>query len=144
MTNGVPVAEFDPGSKLGAAFSQLAGKLGELASTLAVERDADEVAEVGRALREGVSGALWRAAKALTAASAALSLLQGRSRARRKLSGLLGTLGAVAVRFAVFEAGKRSAADPRATFGQQRAGRGGIEATGAAAVTGPDERRAVS
>jgi pilus assembly protein CpaE len=28
LTNGVPVAEFDPGSKLGAAFSQLAGKLG--------------------------------------------------------------------------------------------------------------------
>src|SRR5689334_20678552 len=28
LTNGVPVAEFDPGSKLGAAFAQLAGKLG--------------------------------------------------------------------------------------------------------------------
>jgi pilus assembly protein CpaE len=28
LTNGVPVAEFDPGSKLGAAFGQLAGKLG--------------------------------------------------------------------------------------------------------------------
>jgi Flp pilus assembly CpaE family ATPase len=28
LTNGVPVAEFDPASKLGAAFSQLAGKLG--------------------------------------------------------------------------------------------------------------------
>ena len=28
LTNGVPVAEFDPASKLGAAFGQLAGKLG--------------------------------------------------------------------------------------------------------------------
>jgi pilus assembly protein CpaE len=28
LTNGLPVAEFDPGSKLGAAFAQLAGKLG--------------------------------------------------------------------------------------------------------------------
>jgi Flp pilus assembly CpaE family ATPase len=28
LTNGVPIAEFDPASKLGAAFAQLAGKLG--------------------------------------------------------------------------------------------------------------------
>ena len=33
--------------------------------------------------------------------------------------------------------------DPRATFDQQRAGRGAAEATGVAAVTGPDGRRAV-
>jgi formate-dependent nitrite reductase membrane component NrfD len=122
----------------------LAGKLGELASTIAVEREADDVEQVGRVLHEGVSGALWRAAKALTAASAALSLFPGKSKARRKLSGVLGTLGAVALRFAIFEAGKRSASDPRATFTQQRAGHGAMETTGTAAVTGPDGTRAVS
>jgi formate-dependent nitrite reductase membrane component NrfD len=122
----------------------LAAKLGEIAAAFAVEREADEVEEVGRAMREGVAGSLWRAAKALTAASAALSLIQGRSKTRRRLSGVLGTLGAISMRFAVFHAGKRSATDPRATFRQQRAARGGAEATGRAAVTGPGGRRAVS
>jgi hypothetical protein len=86
----------------------------------AVEREAKQVEAVGRPLREGVSGALWNAAKVLTAASLALSLLPGRSRAKRFAGGLLGTAGAFALRFAVFHAGKASARDPRATFRQQR------------------------
>ena len=122
----------------------LAAKFGELAATFAVEREANEVEQVGEALKKGMGGALWRAAKALTAASAALSLLPGKSKGRRKLSGVLGTLGAIAVRFAVFEAGKGSAGDPRASFAQQRAGHGALEATGKAAVTGPADGRAVS
>jgi formate-dependent nitrite reductase membrane component NrfD len=122
----------------------LAGKLADLAAAMAVEREADEVEEVGTALHEGAAGTLWRAAKVLIAASAALSLVPGTSNARRRLSGALGTLGAISMRFAVFHAGKRSSVDPRATFRQQRAGRGGAEATGTAAVTGPDGRRAVS
>jgi hypothetical protein len=122
----------------------LAAKFGELAATFAVEREANEVQQVGDALKKGVGGALWRIAKALTAASAALSLLPGKSKGKRKLSGVLGTLGAIAVRFAVFEAGKRSAADPHASFAQQRSGHGGMEATGKAAVTGPGDSRAVS
>jgi len=122
----------------------LVGKFGELAATLAVERDAREVDQVGKALTEGLSGSLWRAAKAMTAGSAVVSLLPGRSTARRMLSGIMGTIGAIAVRFAIFEAGRRSAADPRATFQAQRSGKGGAEATGRAAVTGPGDRRAVS
>ena len=122
----------------------LVGKLGDLAAAAAVEREADEVPEVGKALNEGVAGTLWRAAKALTAASAALSLFAGRSNAARRGSGSLGTLGAIALRFAVFHAGKRSASDPRATFRQQLAGHGGLEATGRAGVTGPGGERAVS
>jgi hypothetical protein len=120
-----------------------AGKVAELAAMAAVEREAGRVERVGRPFREGVSGALWRASKALTAASLALSLLPGRSRGRRVASGLLGTMGAVAVRFAVFHAGKASARDPRATFHQQRAGLGAAELTGQAAVSGPRDRRAV-
>jgi formate-dependent nitrite reductase membrane component NrfD len=121
----------------------LAGKLAELAAMLAVERDAGRVERVGRPLHEGVAGVLWRAAKVLGAASLGLSLLPGRRRGKRKLSGLLGTAGSVALRFAVFHAGKASARDPRATFQQQRAGHGAAEVSGLAAVTGPADRRTV-
>jgi formate-dependent nitrite reductase membrane component NrfD len=110
----------------------LLGKAAELAATVAVEREANRVERVGRPLRQGLGGSLWRAAKGLTAASLVLSLLPGSSRRRRVAAGVLGTLGSVAVRFAVFHAGKASARDPRATFDQQRAGRGAAEVDGAA------------
>jgi hypothetical protein len=121
----------------------VAGKIGELAAATAVQRDADVVERVGKPFHEGVSGALWRASKMLTGASLALSLLPGKARWKRRVGPLLGTTGAVALRFAVFHAGKASTRDPRATFEQQRTGRGGAEATGGAAVTGPGDRRAV-
>jgi len=121
----------------------VAGKVGELAAATAVQRDADVVERVGKPLREGLSGALWRTSKALTGASLTLSLLPGKAPWKRKAGALLGTAGAIMLRFAVFHAGKASTKDPRATFEQQRAGRGGAEATGVAAVTGPDGRRAV-
>lgn len=40
--------------------------------------------------------------------------------ARPKLAGVLGTTSALLGRFAIVEAGKASAADPRATFESQR------------------------
>jgi len=98
-----------------------AGKLAELAAMAVVERDAGRVETVGRPLREGLAGTLWKAARGLTAASLAVSLLPGRSRRKRAVDALLGTAGAVALRFAVFHAGKASARDPRATFRRQRA-----------------------
>ncbi len=104
-----------------------AGKIADLAAMAAVERDAGRVPQVARPLQEGLSGTLWKSAKALTAASLALSLLP-LPRRRRRLTrardvgiGLLGTAGAVALRFAVFHAGKASARDPQATFDNQRA-----------------------
>lgn len=100
----------------------MAGKVVDLASMAAVESQADRVESVGRPLREGLSGALWSAAKVLTAASLAVSLLPGRSRTKRVAAGLLGTAGAFALRFAVFQAGKASSRDPRATFHRQRSG----------------------
>jgi formate-dependent nitrite reductase membrane component NrfD len=103
----------------------VAGKVVDLAAMAAVEHEAARVDPVGRPLREGLSGALWTAAKAMTAGSLALSLLPGRSRAKRIVGGLLGTAGAIALRFAVFHAGTASARDPRAAFRQQRAGPGG-------------------
>jgi formate-dependent nitrite reductase membrane component NrfD len=120
----------------------IAGQLAELGAAELVNRDAKAVEQVGKPLEEGPSGQLWKASKALTAASLALSLLPGKSKVRRKVAALLGTAGGLAVRFAIHQAGKRSAADPRATFHQQRAGHGGREATGRQATTGPDGRRA--
>jgi hypothetical protein len=58
-------------------------------------------------------------------------------------AGVLGTLGSVAIRFAIFHAGKASARDPWATFDQQRASEGAAEVTGTAGVTGAAGRRAL-
>jgi formate-dependent nitrite reductase membrane component NrfD len=116
----------------------IAGRVVDLVAARAVEREADRVEEVGRPLHEGLSGTLWKASEALTAASLALSLLPGRrSRGRRVVDGALGAAGSLAMRFAVFHAGKASARAPRATFHQQRAGLGAAEVTGRPAVTGP-------
>jgi len=100
------------------------GKVVDLAAMAVVELEAGRVEAVGRPLKEGLSGALWNAAKILTGSSLVLSLAPGRGRAKRFAHGVLGTAGALAVRFAVFHAGKASARDPRATFRQQRERRG--------------------
>jgi hypothetical protein len=120
-------------------------KVADLVTAEQVQHDADEVPQVGRPLHDGASGALWRAAKISTAASLAVSLVPVPARwraARRVTSAALGTLGSMTARFAIFHAGKRSTRDPRATFAQQRAGRGAAEVHGVAGVTGPDDRRA--
>jgi formate-dependent nitrite reductase membrane component NrfD len=106
----------------------VAGKVAELASALALEREAAAVEVVAKPLKQGRSGVLWKASKLLTAASLALSLLPGeRSRTRTIAAAVLGTACGLAVRFAVMEAGKASAADPRATFQMQREGHGAAE-----------------
>ncbi|MGH3443594.1 MAG: NrfD/PsrC family molybdoenzyme membrane anchor subunit [Nitriliruptorales bacterium] len=116
------------------------GAAGELAAGEALTREVGQVDGVAEPYHDGVSGTLWKVAKGATAASLLLRLLPGAGRRTRFLSGLLGTVGAVSLRFAVFHAGKRSARDPRATFRRQRAGYGGAEVTETAAVTGPDRR----
>jgi formate-dependent nitrite reductase membrane component NrfD len=97
------------------------GKVAGLIATVAVEKEAGEVERVGRPLKEGLGGTLWKAAKVLTAASLGVSLLPGSGRAKRFATATLGTAGAVAVKSALFHAGRASARDPRATFEQQRA-----------------------
>ncbi len=98
-----------------------AGRLAELGCGFAVENVAGRVPQVAKPLHSGVSGALWRTATALTAASLVISLIPGHSRSRRKWAGVLGALGSLALRFAVHYAGTASARDPRASFRQQRA-----------------------
>jgi len=106
------------------------GKAAELAAAWGLERSAGKVKRVGRPLRRGLSGTLWKAARLATVSSLVLSLAPTRRGWVRKAAAVLGSLGSLALRFAVMEAGKASARDPRASFAQQRAGRG------AAAVLG--------
>jgi formate-dependent nitrite reductase membrane component NrfD len=121
----------------------LAGKAAELMAMTVFERDASRIERVGRALREGLAGALWKSSKALSGASLALSLLPRRRRGIRTAAGVMGMAGSLALRFAVFHAGKASARDPRATFRQQREGHGAAEVTGRAGVTASGDRRAL-
>ncbi len=99
------------------------GRMGELAAAVAVESETSRVPYVAGPLRQGISGGLWRAATVFTASSLLVSLLPGKGRAKRLLSGGLGILGGLSVRFAVFHAGRASARDPHATFQQQAASR---------------------
>lgn len=98
----------------------LMGKVLELAASLALEADASRIERVGRPLKEGLSGFLWKSGKALTIASAVLSLLPGQSRPKRITAAVLGTAASLCIRFGLFHAGKTSSKDPRATFEPQR------------------------
>ncbi|HWE26068.1 MAG TPA: NrfD/PsrC family molybdoenzyme membrane anchor subunit [Myxococcales bacterium] len=98
----------------------LAGKAAELFFSKAVERAASQPEIVGAPLRRGLSGALWKSAEVLVAASLLASALSVRSRPLRRASGWLGTLGTIALRFGILQAGRMSARDPHATFARQR------------------------
>jgi formate-dependent nitrite reductase membrane component NrfD len=98
----------------------IAARAAEILAAWLVEREALRTPRVGRPLKEGVSGSLWAASKALTAASLLLSAGSRRRPWARRLAGATGTGAALATRFAIFQAGKSSARDPRATFHQQR------------------------
>jgi formate-dependent nitrite reductase membrane component NrfD len=97
----------------------IAGTLAEVMAGDAVEHEVNRVDVVGKPLREGLSGALWKVSKAMTAAGLAIAIF-GRTGSAQRTGALLGTVGAIALRFAVFHAGKASARDPRATFHAQR------------------------
>lgn len=97
----------------------IAGSVLELAAGLAMERQTNRVPVVGKPLREGLSGTLWNAARILTGASLLLSIF-GRTRNLQRAGAVLGTAGALALRFGVFHAGKASVREPRATFHLQR------------------------
>ena len=105
-----------------------AGKIAEATAIQATEWRVSRNPAVGRPLKKGRSGLLWKAGKVLTGAGMLLSALPAiewrphRKRARTlaraaKLTApALVTAGAVALRYALFEAGKASARDPQALF----------------------------
>ncbi|MDQ6676787.1 MAG: polysulfide reductase NrfD [Acidobacteriota bacterium] len=115
----------------------VAGKVAEVGFATLIERNVASVPEAVRPLREGFSGFLWKSGKVLSAASLALSLIPGSSTRLRRATGVLGTAGAICIRFGIHYAGNRSAMNPRATFHQQRQGQGAFEVTGKAAIAGP-------
>jgi formate-dependent nitrite reductase membrane component NrfD len=98
----------------------IVGKVGEVVLGNVIEHDLSAVERVARPLHRGPAGILWEASKILFIASAVVSLGPGHSKKKRYTAAALGFAGGVCVRFAYFFAGKRSAADPRATFEQQR------------------------
>lgn len=106
------------------------GRVAELAAGFAVERELSRSEELARPLKRGRAGALWKAAKVCTAAGLALSLLPGRQRWKQVTASVLSSAGALAVRYALYEAGKASSKDPHATFVPQRQGLGAAEVLG--------------
>ena len=138
MASAGPACEIfleDAGERrIARAFGTM-GQLVELTAAVVMERQASVVPRVGRPLKRGLSGVMWRTAAVLTASSVIISLLPYRSRNKRFAAGVLGTLGSVLMRFAVEHAGVVSSRDARASFHQQRAGHGAAEiGVGAAAI----------
>ena len=107
-----PVAEAAPSRR-----TAVAGAAIELAVMHRVESDHGIVSEP---YHEGRPGTLLRAAKACTAAGAALTVVAGRRRAGAVVAGLLLAAGSLLTRFGVFEAGMVSARDPKYTVVPQR------------------------
>ena len=98
----------------------IVGRSAELAAGFCMEREASKTPIVARPLKRGVSGVMFRSSTLLTAASLLLAVLPDRTRKRRIVSGILGSLGSLLMRFSVESAGKASVRDPRSSFHQQR------------------------
>jgi formate-dependent nitrite reductase membrane component NrfD len=96
-------------------------KLSEILTHLTYEKTVSRVPEVAKPLHEGSIGAMWKLSQASVALGLGLSLVPKAPRTVRMAAGILGTLGALATRFAVFHAGKASSRDPHATTAWQRA-----------------------
>jgi formate-dependent nitrite reductase membrane component NrfD len=119
------VLQLTPAAEQGRAISTTFGRIGQVAELISgalMERQASQVERVGRPFRQNASGAMWRTAAALTAASVVVAVLPGRSRTKRLTASILGMLGSALMRFSIEQLGKASARDARASFQQQRLG----------------------
>ncbi len=120
----------DPGARRTIFFFGLAGRVAELGAGIAMERQVSAVPAVAAPLKQGLTGAAWKAAMVLTTASLITMLLPNQNRKKRVVAGLLGTAGSLMLRFSIHYAGARSARNPRASFHQQRAGHDTAELAG--------------
>jgi hypothetical protein len=110
---GAPAAENVP-----ARSTAVFGTVLEVAAAKLMER---RLGMVGETYRQGRAGRLMRAAQALSAAGAAgAALFGGRSRTAAILSGTALVAASACTRFGVFDAGMRSAHDPKYTVVPQR------------------------
>jgi formate-dependent nitrite reductase membrane component NrfD len=97
-----------------------AGRMIELAAARRVEIAVSATPRVALPFRHGTSGFCWKAARALTAGSVAVSFLPLKAQRKRRLAGILGAAGSLCLRLAVHYLGNASASDAKATFQQQR------------------------
>ena len=108
-----PVAETGPARKLA-----VLGVVGDLVATQVMRRRMDPVA--AEPLHDGRSGAMMRSSEALAAAGGIATLLGGRRRGVAAAAGLALLAASALTRFGIFEAGIRSAKDPRYTIEPQK------------------------
>lgn len=105
------------------AFARPARQLAVLGAGLelgASRLSRHHIGEIGEVYEQGLAGTLEKAATSLSAGGAALLGLLGRRRAAAVVGGAMLFAGSLAKRFAVYEAGKQSAADPKYTVKPQR------------------------
>jgi formate-dependent nitrite reductase membrane component NrfD len=125
---GVATAVLPPRS---ARLPRRLGLLGSVAEVVAAELMNRRLGDLARPYHEGRAAAFRRASGALGLAGSGLVAVAGR---RRRWASVLGgaamVAGAACERFAVLEAGRQSARDPRATVGPQRERLGGSTASG--------------
>ncbi|RNL84447.1 polysulfide reductase [Halostreptopolyspora alba] len=103
-----------------AAPARRAAVFGSALETAAVARMEHRLGMLAEPYQSGRGGALMRTAKVLSLAGAAGALLSGRSRVLSAVSGAALVAGSACARFGIFEAGVRSAADPKYTVVPQR------------------------
>ncbi len=108
-----PVAEAAPARRLA-----VLGVIGDLVATRVMRRRMDPVA--AEPLHDGRSGAMLRLSEALAVAGGIGTLLGGRRRGVAAAAGLSLVAASALTRFGIFEAGIRSAKDPRYTIEPQK------------------------
>ncbi|HET6625527.1 MAG TPA: NrfD/PsrC family molybdoenzyme membrane anchor subunit [Nocardioidaceae bacterium] len=127
----VPSAQNGPARRMA-----LAGAAVDLAAAQLLER---RLGMVGEPYQQGRPGLMMKAARAMTAGSAALSVVGGRSRVVSAVAGASYLAASLLTRFGVFEAGIASAKDPKYTVVPQRER---LAARGSAKVEQPSAARA--
>lgn len=137
---GIAIALAPPEDAGPARALLLGGAAAELASTELLRRRLDR--DLAKTYSGATAGRLSRLARGLMAAGAVAVAVGGRRRPVAIAGGVAAAAGAALERFAVVEAGKASARDPRLTVGPQRRrlqadeGREAAAAVAAAAAAG--------
>jgi formate-dependent nitrite reductase membrane component NrfD len=114
---GVAMALAPPAETGPAVRMAVAGAALELGAGQAMEH---RLGMLGEPYRQGLSGRLTSAARALTLGAVGFTIAGRRRPWLRRVAGASYAAGSLTLRFAVFEAGRASAADPKYTVVPQR------------------------